>query len=248
MKFKILILSLILIPSFASADSSFFSWITNLKVVPELRNKQKIIKEIKKEAVIEIASTSTPIATSTAYFSTTTTATTTFSQIKDKLVNASKNLVQDVNSEELLIQITKLKAENDALKRTVSGLQQKIITLTNENSSYIQNIEKIKLQSTPKVLARIKEIEWLIKGLLDNNYRNKIDAEGNKQGEMVVNMAFFRSTGADQFRSLIKEYDDLTGTSLALKFKEVVNTSSSLELKKFEEFYYYFLSIRKYPK
>ena len=104
MKFKILILSLILIPSLVSADSSFFSWITNLKVVPELRNKQKIIKEIKpartteavqsggREAVVEAVATSTPIATSTTAFSTTTTATTTFSQIKSKLISTSKNL------------------------------------------------------------------------------------------------------------------------------------------------------------
>ncbi len=246
MKFKVLILSFVLIPALASADSSFFSWITNLKVVPEVKPVQKIIREVKKEVPKEnpkpIVGEYSPVPTSNPVFA----SSTILNAIKAKLATTTQHVLSSSKETELLSQILKLKSENESLRKTISSLQIQIGDLNKQAASYTQNLEKVKAQSSPKVLARIKELEWLIKGTLDNNYRNKIDADGNKQAEMVVNSSFFRSPAAEDFKSMIKEYDSLTGTDLYTRLKEYTNTQPSGELKKFEEFYYHFIAIRKF--
>jgi len=247
MKLKSLALLVFLFPSLVFADSSFFSWITGLKVVPEVKTRTyKVIQKMNGEfqSQLAAAATTTPVATSTSA-----TAATAPIQVLEKILMTPKTVAPTVKNGEISVQITKLKSENESLKKSLASLQQKITTLTNENNACLQNAEQLKLQASPKALARIKDLEWLIAGVLNNNYRNKFDADGNKTAEMTISGSFFRTgSGATEFSSLIKEYDGLTGTLLSQTLQKFIDSSSVDELEKFEAFYNYFMATRKFPR
>lgn len=229
MKFKTLALLVLLTPSLVFADSSFFTWITNLKVVPEIKDRavrfiprspkpQPVLEETPVETAQDTSSSSTTQKQneiSTSALSTLETI------IKNQIATTTKAISNLVKPDESA-QIAKLKADNDALKKTIANLQQTVATLTGQNNACMASSEKLQAQSSPKALARIKTLEWLIVGTLNSNYRNSFDADGNRQAEMVVNTAFFRSPSAEEFRNMIKEYDDLTGSTLYPKFKDFV--------------------------
>ena len=258
MKLKSLALLVFLFPSLVFADSSFFSWITGLKVVPEVKTRTyKVIQKMNGEFQSQLAAAATSTATTTPITATTTpvatstsaTAATAPIQVLEKILMTPKTVAPTVKNGEISVQITKLKSENESLKKSLASLQQKITTLTNENNACLQNAEQLKLQASPKALARIKDLEWLIAGVLNNNYRNKFDADGNKTAEMTISGSFFKTgSGATEFSSLIKEYDGLTGTLLSQTLQKFIDSSSVDELEKFEAFYNYFMATRKFPR
>ncbi len=245
MKVQIFALVLFLLPSIVFADSSFFNWLNNLKVIPNVRSveirkaPQKPAKPVEEKVLYGEL---TPLATSTTATSTSATST----------ISAIKQIISSVKDDVYKSDQGLLKAENESLKRTISSLQTKISSLNSQianfESSCLTKIEDIKEKTSPKALARVKEIEWLIMGVLDNNYRNKIDAEGNRTPEKVVNSAFFRSLAAKDFIAMLKEYDELTGSSYYLMFKNFTLTPPSSENKVFDDLYYLFLNNRKFPR
>lgn len=224
-----------------SAESGFFSWITNLKVIPNLRNveikkqKREETKPVETQKEPEVIATTTPetnLATSTA--------STTAGVIK-QIVSAIKD---DVSQAEL----AKLKTENETLKKTITNLQQKLANQSAPVNSCEVAVQKVRDSYTQENLARMKTLEWLVFGNINNNYRYKYDDMGNRTNERTLNSSYFRDgTDSTKFKANLKEYDDFFGTQTSLYYQKFLNSPSGDEMKRFTEFYEYFVKIRKFP-
>lgn len=219
----------LLVPVFAYASFDPLAWLKTIKITTYTKPKA--------------------IAVST------TTASTTGSLIDPirygMLAGAAAALSPD-KEQVLNDQIAQMKSDNDSLKRTVASLQQKISSLTNQYATDLascqQNVNQAKSIFTPQNLNKIKSLEFNISGDMDDNFRNKIDENGEITNEKVLNIQFFRDgQTASNFQDEIKQYDSLMGTNLVGMAQKFLNAIGD-GVPEFQSFYDYFQSVRKFPK
>lgn len=239
MKLKFILFTIILLPSIAFADAGFFSWLNGLNVLPKI--KEKIINKVDdkktEDKKVENIATGTPSL---------------IDSIKYKLASSTSNVISAATKDLDKNDTDKFKSENESLKKSINLLQQRINDLNSQLSksqlSCNQNIEKIKETTSAEYLQKLKDLEWEISGDINNNFRNKYDEYGQLSTEKALNIQFFRdTTTGGQFLKNLKEYDKMADTKL-YDYAQKFITGSGREVEKFQEFYNYFWSVRKFPK
>ncbi len=228
MKSKLLgVLALsILIPALAQASFDPTGWLKGIKITTAAKPKPVAV-----------------VATSTG----TTTPDSLVAGVAAASIFASKEKA-------LNDQLSRLKTENDSLKKTIASLQKKIDSLitaqNNTVASYQKEIELTKNASSPENLAKIKNLEWQISAFIDNNHRYTIDMiTGEMSSNKQTNVPYFRDAkNSDNFSSILKQYDSMNNTNLYDKFKFAFSSADDVAQDRFRDFYNYFLSVRKFPK
>ncbi len=225
MKSKILIFTTLLLPSIVLAAFDPSAWLQNVKITTYTRPKP----------VAQISSSSAPAL---------------IDPLRIGLVAGAAAFSEQMGS--LSNQVAQLKSENESLKKTIASLNQKISSLLDEltgaRASYQKSLEKVEATYSPENITKIKQMEWVISGDIDNNFRYRIDENGELTNERVLNIRFFREgQTAEDFQTALKQYDDLVGSNLADYAKKFIEPSGE-ELARFQDFYNYFKNVRKFPR